>query len=95
VKNAGLPEVDATFNFTLTDSGVNTGVQVFDGATLLDGVKWTSVVSGKALGLDPRHFNTTDNDTAAVTPGVYCLATTSYGDLSNLGTPKAANPQCP
>ena len=94
-KNAGLPVVDATFNFSLTDTGTSTGVQVFDGATLLDSVKWTSVSSGKALGLDPDHLNTTDNDTAAVTAGVYCLATAKYGDMSNTGTPKAANPQCP
>jgi hypothetical protein len=30
-----------------------------------------------------------------VTAGVYCLATTPYGDNTNTGTPKAANPQCP
>lgn len=95
LSNAGLPDPDATFNFTLTDSGSNAGIQIFDGATLLDGVKWSSVSAGKALGLSPDHYNTTDNDTAAVTAGVYCLATATYGDGTNTGTPKAANPQCP
>ena len=95
LKNAGLPAVDATFNFTLTDSGVNAGIQMFDGTTLLDAVKWTSVSSGNALQLDPDHLNVTDNDTAAVTAGVYCLGTTPYGDLANKGTPRAANAQCP
>ncbi|MDX2088553.1 MAG: lamin tail domain-containing protein [Kofleriaceae bacterium] len=99
-RNAGLPAVDATFSFKLTDSGVNAGIQIFDGATLLDAVKWTSVSSGRALGLDPDHHNTTDNDMAAPTPAataekVYCLGAMPYGDNSNQGTPKAANPQCP
>ncbi len=94
-KNAGLPAVTATFNFTLTDTGTSTGVQIFDGATLLDSVKWTSVSSGNALQLDPDHFLAADNDVAAVTAGVYCLGATTYGDLSNKGTPKAANAQCP
>lgn len=95
LQNAGLPAVDATFNFTLTDSGANAGIQVFDGTTLLDAVKWTSVSAGNALQLDPDHENVTDNTTAAVTAGVYCLGTTAYGDLMNKGTPKAANAQCP
>jgi hypothetical protein len=99
-RNAGLPEVDATFSFKLTDSGVNAGIQIFDGTTLLDAVKWTSVTAGRALGLDPDHHNTTDNDVAAPTPAatpdkIYCLGSTPYGDNSNQGTPKAANPQCP
>lgn len=95
LKNAGLPVVDATFSFSLVDSGANAGIQVLDGATLLDAIQWTSVTSGSALQLDPDHFNTTDNDVAAVTAGVLCLGVTPYGDLSNKATPKAANAQCP
>lgn len=95
MQNAGIANVDATFNFTLTDSGANAGIQVFDGTTLLDAVKWTSVAAGKALQLDPRHYNTTDNDTAAVTPSVYCLATGTYGDMTNTGSPRNDNTQCP
>lgn len=102
LRNGGLPDVDATFSFTLTDSGVNAGVQIFDATTLLDSVKWPApggaVSSGKALGLDPDHYNTTDNDlvtAAAITAQTYCLGVAMYGDNSNLGTPKAANPQCP
>ena len=95
-KNAGLPGVDATFTFSLVDSGANASVSVLDGATVLDSITWTSVTAGRSLQLDPDHFlNTTDNDVAAVTAGVYCLGTIAYGDLSNQGTPNSANPQCP
>jgi hypothetical protein len=94
-KNAMLPPPDATFSFSLVDSGANASIQILDGATMLDSVTWTSVTSGKALQLDPDHFNTTDNDTAAPAAGVYCLGATAYGDMTNTGTPKAANAQCP
>ena len=94
-KNAGLAGVDATFSFSLVDSGANASIQVLDGATLLDSITWTSVTSGRSLQLDPDVVDPALNDTAAVTAGVYCLGATPYGDLSNQGTPKAANAQCP
>ncbi len=102
MRNAGLPAPDALFRFSLTDSGQNAGIQIFDDTTLLDAVKWptpqSAVSQGKALGLDPDHLNTTDNDTvntAAITAKIYCLAVATYGDNTNTGTPRAANPQCP
>ena len=87
--NAMLPAVDATFSFSLVDTAG--GLQVFDGATLLDAVTWASVTSGVATQLSSAHLTTTDNDVAAN----FCKATAMYGDASNLGTPKAANATCP
>ena len=56
---------------------------------------WARRAFDEALGLDPDHFNQTDNDLAAPTAGTNCLATATYGDGTNQGTPGTANPQCP
>jgi hypothetical protein len=80
--NAMLPAVDATFTFTLVDSNGN--VEVRDGATILDVVSYVSVTSGVARQRDPDPG-----------PAVFCNATITYGDLSNTGSPRAANAQCP
>ncbi len=87
--NGMLPSVDATFRFSLVDT--NGGIQISDGTTVLDAVTWTSVTSGVARQLDPKHLTTTDNDDAAS----FCAGTTPYGDLTNRGTPGAANDPCP
>jgi hypothetical protein len=87
--NGMLPQVDATFRFSLVDNGG--GVQISDGATVLDAVGWTSVTSGVARQLDPGHLTTTDNDDAAR----FCAAAAPYGDLTNRGTPGAPNEPCP
>jgi Lamin Tail Domain len=94
-KNGMLPTPDVTFNFSLVDSGANAGVSMLDGATVLDAVTWTSVGSGLTTALDPDHLNTTDNDVFNVTAGVACRGATGYGDMTNKGTPRAANEQCP
>jgi hypothetical protein len=95
--NGGLIDIDATYGFTLANTGGD--IQVLDGATVLDAVAWGNVSAtsfdGKSIQLDPAHFNTTDNNTVAITPGVYCLGATGYGDMMNLGTPRAANATCP
>jgi hypothetical protein len=83
-----LPEVDATFGFALINSGGD--VRVLDGATVLDAVTWTTSTDGVSAQLEPAHFTTADNDTASS----FCPAVTSYGDGTNLGTPRAAN-ACP
>ncbi len=88
-QNAMLPAVDATFGFALVDA---TGdVEVRDGASVLDAITWASVASGIARQLDPGATTTTGNDSATN----FCAAMTAYGDGTNLGTPKAANPACP
>jgi len=87
--NGMLPVVHATFKFGLVDTDGD--IQIAQGATVLDAVRWTSVTPGVASQLDPGHLNTADNDLAAS----FCAAATGYGDMTNLGTPGAANRTCP
>lgn len=79
--NGGLPAVDATFSFGLTNSAgmLNVGI---DGVSL-DMVNWTTSTDGRATSLDP----------GGVT---WCPAalTDIYG-MGDKGTPRAANPACP
>ena len=49
----------------------------------------------RLLEIDPDHLNTTDNDVAQPAATIRCLGTTTYGDLSNQGTPGLPNTQCP
>nr|MBA3453471.1 lamin tail domain-containing protein [Deltaproteobacteria bacterium] len=87
--NAMLPTVDATFAFNLVDTNGN--IEVRDGATILDVVTYTSVTSGLSRSLDPDQTTDIANDMAAN----FCSGVGGYGDMSNMGSPKAANPQCP
>jgi hypothetical protein len=86
--NGGLPDVDATFGFSMINKNGN--VAVLDGDTLLDAATWSTSSAGTALQLDPTTFSATANDD----PASFCAATTPYGDGSNLGTPRAANLAC-
>jgi len=89
-QNGMLPAVDATFGFSLVDSGGK--IEVRDGATVLDTITWTSVTSGLSRELKLSQTTPTGNDTY---PGNYCTGSTAYGDLTNKGSPKAANTACP
>ncbi len=96
--NGGLDGVDALFNFTLVDSGVNRNLSILDGVTVLDTLAYTASASsadGKSIQLDPDNFTTTANDVFDPTAGIICQGTTAYGAEGNLGTPGAANVQCP
>jgi hypothetical protein len=84
-----LPAVSAAFSFGLVDTDGD--IQISQGATVLDAVRWAKATPGVAIQLDPRHLSAADNDD----PGQFCPATTAYGDQTNLGTPGAANPPCP
>jgi hypothetical protein len=84
-----LPVVHATFKFGLVDTSGD--IQITQGATVLDAVRWTSVTPGVASQLDPGHLTPADNDV----PGNFCAAATGYGDMTNQGTPGAANRPCP
>jgi hypothetical protein len=88
--NGMLPPVDATFSFTLVDSAGN--LEVRDGATVLDVITWTSVTSGLSKELKLGQTTATGNDTF---PANYCNGSTAYGDMTNKGSPKAANSACP
>jgi hypothetical protein len=84
-----LPVVHATFKFGLVDTSGD--IQIAQGTTVLDAVRWTSVTPGVASQLDPGHLTPADHDA----PRPFCAATTAYGDLTNRGTPGAANRPCP
>jgi hypothetical protein len=106
--NGMLPTPDATFGFSLVNSGNATtpaDVQVVDPATCTgtpivcttvydlvnysttNGWPSTATVDGVSAQLKPGMFTVTDNDSAAN----FCPGIAGYGDLTNLGTPKAAN----
>ena len=87
--NSMLPEVQATFRFGLVDTSGD--IQISDGATVLDAIRWTSVTSGVSRQLDPGHFSAADNDAATS----FCASTALYGDMTNKGSPGAANAPCP
>ena len=88
--NAMLPAVDAVFTFGLID---NTGdFEVRDNTNaVLDVITYPSVTSGVSKSLDPDQQTVTGNDT----PANFCAGVGGYGDMSNMGTPKADNAQCP
>jgi hypothetical protein len=87
--NSMLPAVAATFRIGLVDQ--HGDLQIADGATVLDEVRWTSAISGVTRQLDPRRMTPTDNDAAAS----FCAGTNPYGDASNQGSPGAVNTPCP
>lgn len=87
--NSMLPAVDATFRFGLVDTSGD--IQISSAAAVLDEVRWASVTSGVTRQLDPAHLTAADNDVAAN----FCAGTAPYGDLTNRGTPGAANAPCP
>jgi hypothetical protein len=105
--NGMLPTPDATFGFGMINAGNATtkaDVQVVDPAsctgtvctTVYDIVEygtpngWPSAAAtadGVSAQLKPGMFTTTANDAFAN----FCPGIAGYGDLTNLGTPKAAN----
>jgi hypothetical protein len=78
--DSGLPQVDATFSFSLVDSGGAAAVLAADGSVLSQ-VTWTTTHKGVSYQLDPAG-------------SAWCEGTTPYGDGTNLGTPRAANLSC-
>lgn len=100
-QNAMLPAVDATFSFSMPNTSGD--VQVLDGTTVLDKFTYgsvnTTMYDGYSLSLQPADFTATPDDLvdapplAPMTP--WCLGQTPYGDNTNQGTPRAANPACP
>ncbi|MEZ4450287.1 MAG: lamin tail domain-containing protein [Nannocystaceae bacterium] len=89
--NGGLPEVDFTFAFSLTNS--NGGIAIGVDDQTLDAITYVAAQpAGKARALDPGTTDPALNDDADNTP--WCTATAPYG-AGDLGTPKADNPVCP
>ncbi len=94
--NGGLTDVDAVFGFAMPNS--NAEVQVVDAAscaittpfactTVYDSVAYTSTTDAVSAQLDPAKLTTTDNDL----PASFCPGVVPYGDMTNKGTPRAAN----
>jgi hypothetical protein len=87
--NGGLPRVDATFGFSLPNTGDR---GLWAGGTKdapLDAVTWTSSFAGAATSLDPDATDPAANDD----PANSCAAIDSYGS-GDLGTPGSENPSC-
>jgi hypothetical protein len=85
--NGGLPEVDRTFSFSLTNS--NGGLALVYAGSTLDAAAWGLAAPGVALSLDARGEDPVRNDD----PFYWCPASTPYG-LGDLGSPGAPNPSC-
>lgn len=95
VMNGGLNAL-GTFRFPLVaGSATSPGdVRIVNGATIVDAVTWTTSRTARSLSLDPDLTNDTANDE----PANFCDGATPYyssGSATDLGTPGAANPQCP
>ncbi len=91
VANHGL-QLDYVYSgFNLSNSG--DAIIVECGGLVIDQVGYpdTAVILGAALQLDPDSYDAGLNDD----PGVWCAATQVYGTADKLGTPGAANEQCP
>jgi hypothetical protein len=101
--NGMLGIVDATFNFSLVDSGTNRSIQIFDGVTEIDSITYTAtgtsansaVAPGKSVQLDDNNLLPPSNDVMNPTAGLICQGATTYGDGTNSGTPRLPNVNCP
>jgi hypothetical protein len=102
-ENGMLGTVDATFNFSLVDSGTNRSIQIFDGAVEIDSITYTAtgtgaasaVAPGKSVQLDDNNLLPASNDVMNPTAGLICQGATAYGDGTNSGTPRQPNVNCP
>lgn len=96
----GMLTPDATFSISLVNSGSMASpadIEVRDGTVVLDKITYTTTMApGKSRQLDPDSLTAAGNDDASASPP-WCVGTTAYGNNTpmDLGTPKAANPQCP
>jgi len=102
--NGMLGTIDATFNFSLVDSGANRSIQIFDGVTEIDSITYTAtgasansaVASGKSVQLDDGNLlSPAANNLMNPTATLICQGATAYGDGTNFGTPRQPNVNCP
>jgi hypothetical protein len=85
--NGGLPQVDATFGFSLVNS--DGYLAIGSAGTVIDELGYASSFDGATRSLDPAFTDPADNDDETR----WCAGTTAYGD-GDLGTPGEANPAC-
>lgn len=86
--NGGLPVVDYTFSFGLTNS--NSTLFVGVGDTIIDTITWTSSSAGVSTALDPGSIDATANDDE----NNWCDGKAAFSTGSDLGSPREANPLC-
>lgn len=101
--NGGLMTVDATIGFTMVNGNGDVRVvdpttcsgtpivctTVYDSLVYTTANGWpaTATADGASAQLKPGMYTTTNNDSFAN----FCPGFMAYGDLTNLGTPRAAN----
>jgi len=96
--NGNLPatSIGGTFSFSLVSGSATTpgDVQIVSGATVVDAVSWTKSTSGKSLQLDPDLIDATANDNESNFCDGATIYYTNTSNVSDYGTPGAANEQC-
>ena len=80
-ENGGLPAVDATFGFSMVNTGGSAEVLGSDGGALAT-FAWGRAPPGASIARDGAGGSAT------------CAGDTPYGDGTNRGTPRAPNPPC-
>src|SRR5215470_8039985 len=85
--NGGLPPVEGTFSFGLSNSSGT--VWVGAGGVILDQVSWTRSFDGASLSLDPGSLDPLGNDNELN----FCAGQSTYGE-GDKGTPGAPNDSC-
>lgn len=86
--NSGLPPVDFTFSFAMTNS--NNGLAIGLGGVILDQLDYAATSAGASTALGASQaIDPASNDV----PANLCTEAVVYGDGDNAGTPGAAN-QC-
>lgn len=89
--NGGLPEVLATFGFSLANSGARSIRVTLNDGGVLDQISYSSAVPGVSTQLDPSMLDPLSNDDA----GTYCRSDAgTYGTAGNVGSPGAPNNPC-
>jgi hypothetical protein len=86
--NGGIHPDYAYSNFSLSNTS---GKLLLTDSTnlIIDSIRYSNVVPGKAWNLDPLYFNGKENDF----PDHWCSATQVYG-LGDYGTPRLQNASC-
>jgi hypothetical protein len=91
--NGGLPRVDWTFDFSLSNERPGEPYTLFlaYGDQLLDGISWESSGTGVSSSLEPTLTDPGQNDN----PAYWCEGTDVYGGVDgDRGSPGEANPSC-
>jgi len=86
--NGGLPPLETTFGFGLSNGGGSLSVGV--AGHVLDQISWTNAPGGASLQVDPDLIDDIANDDAAS----WCPGSRPYG-LGDKGTPGGENDPCP